>query len=140
MKNLLKKLTSKNLKTKNINITFKNFKKLSEMKLQMESKKQFQNHQIKLKMNKFKSQKEKRTRKSELSSRKSLDPTIKSVEGTKTSSNGEHNNTIGELNPIFIQTLLKESKIKTKKMLVEKMPEAVNLGHGQAGISGIEEN
>ena len=45
-----------------------------------------------------------------------------------------------EINPIFIQSLLKESKLKTKRMLVEKMPEAVTLGHGEARISGIEEN
>lgn len=45
-----------------------------------------------------------------------------------------------EINPIFIQSLLKESKVKTKRMLVEKMPEAANLGHGEARISGIEEN
>lgn len=44
-----------------------------------------------------------------------------------------------DLNP-FIQSLLKESKLKTKRMLVEKMPEAATLGHGEARISGIEEN
>lgn len=45
-----------------------------------------------------------------------------------------------ELNPIFIQSLLKESKLKTKRMLVEKMPENVNLGHVECRISGVEEN
>ena len=46
-----------------------------------------------------------------------------------------------ELNPIFIQSLLKESKMKTKRMLVEKMPETANLGHVEGErISGIEEN
>lgn len=45
-----------------------------------------------------------------------------------------------EINPIFIHSLLKESKSKTKRMLVEKMPEAANLGHGEARISGVEEN
>ena len=29
---------------------------------------------------------------------------------------------------------------KTKRMLVEKMPEVANLGHGEACISGVEEN
>lgn len=46
---------------------------------------------------------------------------------------------IQDINP-FIQTLLKESKLKTKRMLVEKMPEAATLGHGETRISGIEEN
>lgn len=45
-----------------------------------------------------------------------------------------------ELNPILTQSLLNESKLKTKRMLVEKMPEAVNIGHGEARISGVEEN
>ncbi len=45
-----------------------------------------------------------------------------------------------ELNPIFIQSLLNESKSKTKRMLVDKIPEAVNLGHGEVQISGVEEN
>jgi len=45
-----------------------------------------------------------------------------------------------ELNPVFIQSLLKESKLKTKRMLVEKMPEAIHLGHGECRISGVEEN
>lgn len=29
---------------------------------------------------------------------------------------------------------------QTKRMLVEKMPEVANLGHGESRISGIEEN
>lgn len=67
-----------------------------------------------------------------------------------------------ELNRIFIETLLKESKLKvipsfftfipfksvnnfvffskTKRMLVEKMPEVVNLGHSETCLSGVEEN
>ncbi len=43
-----------------------------------------------------------------------------------------------ELNPIFIQSLLKECKIKTNRMLVNKMPE-VQLGHA-ISISGVEED
>jgi len=67
-----------------------------------------------------------------------------------------------ELNRIFIETLLKETKLKvisallyliqlnafmnfvffskTKRMLVEKMPEVVNLGHSETCLSGVEEN
>lgn len=44
------------------------------------------------------------------------------------------------MNPIFIESLLKESKLKTKRMLVDKIPEATQLGHGEARISGVEEN
>lgn len=41
----------------------------------------------------------------------------------------------------FVETLLKECKTKTKKMLVEKMgQEAVELGHSEASITGVEEN
>ncbi|XP_041355210.1 DENN domain-containing protein 5B-like isoform X3 [Gigantopelta aegis] len=41
----------------------------------------------------------------------------------------------------FVETLLKECKTKTKKMLVEKMgQEAVDLGHGEVRITGVEEN
>ncbi|BFZ25149.1 hypothetical protein BsWGS_28188 [Bradybaena similaris] len=41
----------------------------------------------------------------------------------------------------FVETLLKECKTKTKKMLVEKMgQEAVELGHNDASITGVEEN
>ncbi|CAB3405241.1 unnamed protein product [Caenorhabditis bovis] len=41
----------------------------------------------------------------------------------------------------FVQQLLKETKAKTKRMLVDKMgKEAVNLGHLDAGITGVEEN
>ncbi|KAK7476297.1 hypothetical protein BaRGS_00032490, partial [Batillaria attramentaria] len=42
----------------------------------------------------------------------------------------------------FVETLLKECKVKTKKMLVEKMgQEAVELGHGMEGaLTGVEEN
>jgi len=41
----------------------------------------------------------------------------------------------------FVETLLKECKTKTKRMLVEKMgQEAVELGHGEATITGVEEN
>lgn len=44
------------------------------------------------------------------------------------------------MNQIYIQSLLKESKLMTKRMLVAKMPEAANLGHGETRISGVEEN
>ncbi|ESO93313.1 hypothetical protein LOTGIDRAFT_232739 [Lottia gigantea] len=41
----------------------------------------------------------------------------------------------------FVETLLKECKTKTKKMLVVKMGrEAVELGHGELTITGVEEN
>ncbi|XP_013380096.1 DENN domain-containing protein 5B isoform X2 [Lingula anatina] len=42
----------------------------------------------------------------------------------------------------FVETLLKEAKGKTKRMLVEKMgQEAVDLGHGdQVTLTGVEEN
>ncbi|XP_050393892.1 DENN domain-containing protein 5B isoform X2 [Patella vulgata] len=41
----------------------------------------------------------------------------------------------------FVETLLKECKTKTKKMLVVKMGrEAVELGHGELSITGVEEN
>lgn len=40
---------------------------------------------------------------------------------------------------MFVQSLLNESKLKTKRMLVDKMPEAVNMGHSDLQIS-IEEN
>ncbi|KAL5009858.1 hypothetical protein ScPMuIL_012163 [Solemya velum] len=41
----------------------------------------------------------------------------------------------------FVETLLKEGKLKTKRMLVEKMgQEAVDLGHGEGNLTGVEEN
>ncbi|XP_052242750.1 DENN domain-containing protein 5B-like isoform X4 [Dreissena polymorpha] len=41
----------------------------------------------------------------------------------------------------FVETLLKECKTKTKRMLVEKMgQEAVELGHSEGNITGVEEN
>ncbi|XP_060588449.1 DENN domain-containing protein 5B-like isoform X3 [Ruditapes philippinarum] len=41
----------------------------------------------------------------------------------------------------FVEALLKECKTKTKRMLVEKMgQEAVELGHGEGNITGVEEN
>ncbi|XP_076445285.1 DENN domain-containing protein 5B-like isoform X3 [Babylonia areolata] len=41
----------------------------------------------------------------------------------------------------FVETLLKECKTKTKKMLVKKMgQEAVELGHGEGALTGVEEN
>ncbi|GAB1599712.1 domain-containing 5B isoform X4 [Argonauta hians] len=41
----------------------------------------------------------------------------------------------------FVETLLKEIRNKTKRMLVEKMgQEAVELGHGEGNITGVEEN
>ncbi|KAJ7369542.1 DENN domain-containing protein 5B [Desmophyllum pertusum] len=41
----------------------------------------------------------------------------------------------------FIQKLLKECRQKTKKILVQKMgQEAVDLGHSDANVSGVEEN
>ncbi|XP_072165397.1 DENN domain-containing protein 5B-like [Diadema setosum] len=44
-------------------------------------------------------------------------------------------------NQQFVEELLKECKIKTKKMLVFKMgQEAIELGHGDINRSGVEEN
>ncbi|WAR09196.1 LOW QUALITY PROTEIN: DEN5A-like protein, partial [Mya arenaria] len=41
----------------------------------------------------------------------------------------------------FVETLLKECKTKTKRMLVEKMgQEAVELGHSEGNLTGVEEN
>ncbi|XP_067907133.1 DENN domain-containing protein 5B-like isoform X2 [Heterodontus francisci] len=48
---------------------------------------------------------------------------------------------IAQTNWKFVEGLLKECRIKTKRMLVEKMGhEAVELGHGEANITGLEEN
>ncbi|XP_017340996.1 DENN domain-containing protein 5B isoform X5 [Ictalurus punctatus] len=48
---------------------------------------------------------------------------------------------IAQTNSKFVEGLLKECKMKTKRMLVEKMGrEAVALGHGEANITGLEEN
>ncbi|KAG0727721.1 DENN domain-containing protein 5A [Chionoecetes opilio] len=41
----------------------------------------------------------------------------------------------------FVEQLLKECKTRTKRMLVEKMgSEAVELGHGEGSLVGVEEN
>ncbi|XP_068573149.1 DENN domain-containing protein 5B-like isoform X2 [Cebidichthys violaceus] len=48
---------------------------------------------------------------------------------------------ITQTNWKFVEGLLKECRMKTKRMLVEKMgQEAVELGHGDANITGLEEN
>uniref|UniRef100_A0A7N8WYG8 DENN/MADD domain containing 5B n=1 Tax=Mastacembelus armatus TaxID=205130 RepID=A0A7N8WYG8_9TELE len=48
---------------------------------------------------------------------------------------------IAQTNWKFVEGLLKECRLKTKRMLVEKMGrEAVELGHGEANITGLEEN
>ncbi|KAM9029636.1 DENN domain-containing protein 5B isoform 4-T4 [Ara ararauna] len=48
---------------------------------------------------------------------------------------------IAQTNWKFVEGLLKECRVKTKRMLVEKMGhEAVELGHGEANITGLEEN
>ncbi|XP_007502592.2 DENN domain-containing protein 5B isoform X2 [Monodelphis domestica] len=48
---------------------------------------------------------------------------------------------IAQTNWKFVEGLLKECRLKTKRMLVEKMGhEAVELGHGEAHITGLEEN
>ncbi|KAJ3593991.1 hypothetical protein NHX12_006323 [Muraenolepis orangiensis] len=48
---------------------------------------------------------------------------------------------IAHTNWKFVEGLLKECRIKTKRMLVEKMGrEAVELGHGEVSITGVEEN
>ncbi|KAM6961935.1 DENN domain-containing protein 5B isoform 6-T6 [Tautogolabrus adspersus] len=48
---------------------------------------------------------------------------------------------IAQTNWKFVEGLLKECRMKTKRMLVAKMGrEAVELGHGEANITGLEEN
>uniref|UniRef100_A0A3B3ZXT8 DENN domain containing 5B n=1 Tax=Periophthalmus magnuspinnatus TaxID=409849 RepID=A0A3B3ZXT8_9GOBI len=48
---------------------------------------------------------------------------------------------IAQTNWKFVEGLLKECRLKTKRLLVAKMGrEAVELGHGDAMISGLEEN
>uniref|UniRef100_A0AAY4AYC9 DENN domain-containing protein 5B n=1 Tax=Denticeps clupeoides TaxID=299321 RepID=A0AAY4AYC9_9TELE len=48
---------------------------------------------------------------------------------------------IAQTNWKFVEGLLKECRLKTKRMLVEKMGrEAVELGHGEVNITGLEEN
>ncbi|XP_055011311.1 LOW QUALITY PROTEIN: DENN domain-containing protein 5B-like [Boleophthalmus pectinirostris] len=48
---------------------------------------------------------------------------------------------IAQTNWKFVEGLLKECRLKTKRLLVAKMGgEAVELGHGEALISGLEEN
>uniref|UniRef100_A0A914XD19 DENN domain-containing protein 5A n=1 Tax=Plectus sambesii TaxID=2011161 RepID=A0A914XD19_9BILA len=48
---------------------------------------------------------------------------------------------IAHTNWKFVEQLLRETKAKTKRMLVEKMGrEAVQLGHGDVNITGVEEN
>ncbi|XP_057175581.1 DENN domain-containing protein 5A isoform X2 [Triplophysa rosa] len=48
---------------------------------------------------------------------------------------------IAQTNWKFVEGLLKECRNKTKRMLVEKMGrEAVELGHGDVSITGVEEN
>ncbi|XP_056131677.1 DENN domain-containing protein 5B isoform X2 [Lampris incognitus] len=48
---------------------------------------------------------------------------------------------IAQTNWKFVEGLLKECRMKTKRMLVEKMGrEAVELGHGEVSITGLEEN
>uniref|UniRef100_A0AC35U667 UDENN domain-containing protein n=1 Tax=Rhabditophanes sp. KR3021 TaxID=114890 RepID=A0AC35U667_9BILA len=48
---------------------------------------------------------------------------------------------IAQQNMKFVEQLLKETKNKTKRMLVDKMGrEAVDLGHSDVSINGVEEN
>ena len=48
---------------------------------------------------------------------------------------------IAETNWKFVNQLLKETKQKTKRILLEKLgSEAVEWGHGQMGFTGSEEN
>ncbi|XP_049778730.1 DENN domain-containing protein 5B [Schistocerca cancellata] len=48
---------------------------------------------------------------------------------------------IAQTNWSFVEKLLKDCKSKTKRMLVEKMgTEAVELGHGEVSLVGVEEN
>ncbi|KAF4523620.1 hypothetical protein B566_EDAN010129 [Ephemera danica] len=48
---------------------------------------------------------------------------------------------IAQTNWSFVEKLLKDCKVKTKRMLVEKMgSEAIDLGHVEPNIVGIEEN
>ena len=93
--------------------------------LVVNKRQKFANEQIKLSLDK-QEKKERKHRKNRSSSK--ID--TKSVLDEKSA----------EQNPIITQSLLNESKLKTKRMLVEKMPEVANLGHGEARISGVEEN
>ncbi|CAD6199179.1 unnamed protein product [Caenorhabditis auriculariae] len=53
----------------------------------------------------------------------------------------DSSNLVAQQQYAFVQQLLKETKAKTKRMLVDKMgKEAVQLGHLDAGITGVEEN
>ncbi|KAK3098446.1 hypothetical protein FSP39_019539 [Pinctada imbricata] len=48
---------------------------------------------------------------------------------------------LAQTNWKFVETLLQEVKNKTKRMLVDKMGhEAIELGHGEGNITGVEEN
>ncbi|XP_061107686.1 DENN domain-containing protein 5B-like isoform X2 [Conger conger] len=48
---------------------------------------------------------------------------------------------IAQTNSRFVEGLLKECRMKTKRMLVEKMGgELVDLGHGEVSLTGLEEN
>ncbi|XP_032804974.1 DENN domain-containing protein 5B-like isoform X2 [Petromyzon marinus] len=48
---------------------------------------------------------------------------------------------IAQTNWKFVEGLLRECRLKTKRMLVEKLGhEAVELGHGEVNITGLEEN
>lgn len=48
---------------------------------------------------------------------------------------------VAQTNWKFVDQLLREAKGKTKRMLVEKMgKEAVELGHADLSITGVEEN
>uniref|UniRef100_UPI00358FB74B DENN domain-containing protein 5B-like isoform X2 n=1 Tax=Myxine glutinosa TaxID=7769 RepID=UPI00358FB74B len=48
---------------------------------------------------------------------------------------------IAQTNSKFVEGLLRECRLKTKRMLVEKLgQEAVDLGHGEVNITGLEEN
>ncbi|XP_078000435.1 DENN domain-containing protein 5B-like [Glandiceps talaboti] len=48
---------------------------------------------------------------------------------------------IAQTNWKFVEGLLRECRVKTKRMLVEKMgQEAVELGHGEVKLTGVEEN
>ena len=132
------------------------------MKIQKESqaktREQFANNP-QLKIKKSRTHKERRTKKNDSLNSKNSSKS-ENIENISATPNTESNEKTAELNPIFIQSLLKESKLKvskfnlqlnnskfilniicqTKRMLVEKMPEAVNLGHGEGRISGVEEN
>jgi hypothetical protein len=140
---LSKSITSENEK-QNGRLLFENIngdllkldeKTFNEMKRDHQSKKRehFNNNKQQIKLSAEK--KDKKLKKH--SSRSKLRNSAKSIDSHNSA---EPKSKTAELNPVFTQSLLKDCKLKTKRMLVEKMPEVADLGHNDQRISGVEEN